>query len=294
MRVYRTEDYIEKGKSIHVFSSRLGRSEPPHTHDFIEIIYILSGQVIQIIDGEEYRVRHGDCLFINYGSTHAFIPDGEFSYFNICFSPETLGEAIVTPENAFSLLSLTAFNEMRRDADGGKISFFGGERKEIEDILSAMLREYRSKEKAFDRVMESYLSILIAKMLRKTEAGVATEEIGDLWQELSEYIDENPEAELTLSALAGKCFYNPSYFSRVFKEKFGMSLSAYVNRKRLERAIRLLCETELSVDEISARTGFSDRRNFYHAFAKYVGGTPSEYRRLHGAAQSEKAKISKK
>ena len=281
MRIYKTEDYIEKGKSIHLFSSKRSRPEPNHTHEFIEIIYMLSGKATHVINEQSYSVQHGDLLFINYGSTHSFSFDQEFSYVNICFSPETLGESVVTPENAFALLSLTAFNDMRGDAEGGKFSFFGVERKEIEEILSAMLREYKVKQTSWNTVLENYLNILITKMLRKTELGVPTKTVGDMWQELSEYIDANLDTQLTLSALARKCFYNPSYFSRVFKEKFGASPVEYINRKRLEQAMELLCREELSVDEISLRVGFSDRRNFYHAFAKYVGGTPSEYRQNH-------------
>ncbi|MBQ8849687.1 MAG: helix-turn-helix domain-containing protein [Clostridia bacterium] len=277
MRIYKTEELIEKGRCIHVFQSA-GAHENTHTHDFIELIYILSGRGREIIDGKTYEVGRGDLLFINYGSTHAFSFEEKASYINICFSPETVGENIITPENAFSLLSLTAFNEMRCDSDGGKLSFFGDERRAVEEVLRGMLREYRGRAYSWNTVMESYLNILIAYMLRKTEAGVGREEIGNTWRELSEYIDKNLNSKLTLSALAGKCFYNPSYFSRVFKEKFGMSLVEYVTRRRLDHALELLRDSELSVDEISELSGFSDRSGFYHAFSKYIGGSPSDYR----------------
>lgn len=280
MRVYRTEELIEKGKSLHIFAGQQkGEPEPTHIHDFIEIIYVRSGEAEECVDGVSYHVRHGDVIFINYGSPHSFVPKGDFAYINICFSPEVVGDAIVTAENAFALLSLTAFNEMCSESGGGMLSFFGSERREIEEILSAMLREYREKLAAWDIVTENYLNILINKMLRKTQRGIDREEMGDMWRSLSEYIDQNLSGELTLSALAQKCFYNPSYFSRVFKEKFHMSPVEYVTRKRLDHAVALLCDSDLSVDEISERSGFSDRRTFYHAFSKYIGGSPSEYRR---------------
>ena len=285
MRVYKTEALIEKGKSIHVFQGDRPTSDM-HTHDFIEIIYIFSGKGTETIDGMEYKVERGDLLFINYGSTHSFDFVGEVKYINICFSPETVGDTIITSENAFSLLSLTAFNEMRSDSSGGKLSFFGDERRAVEEILRFMLDEYRTKAYAWDTVMENYLNILITYMLRKTETGVHREELGEVWRELSEYIDKNLNSKLTLSALAGKCFYNPSYFSRIFKEKFGMSLVEYVTRKRLDNAVTLLSESNYSVDEISEMSGFSDRSSFYHAFSKYLGGSPSDYR------NSEKVKKS--
>lgn len=280
MRIYKTSELMEQGTHIHVFSSRRLSAEATHTHDFIEIVYITQGKCVEVIDGVRYPVGHGDLLFMNYGCTHAFETEGEFCYINICFSPEAVGRSLITAENAFSLLCLTAFDEMRRDAGGGKISFFGNERKEIEDLLHAMLKEYRAKLTSWDTVVENYLNILMTRLLRKTEQGVGQKEIGDAWQELSEYIDANLHTELSLSALAQKCFYNPSYFSRIFKEKFGMSLVEYVTRKRLDAAVRLLCDTELSVDTISRRVGFSDRSAFYHAFSRYVGGTPTEYRML--------------
>lgn len=277
MYVYRAEDLIEKGKSVHVFKSKTGNIIS-HTHDFIEIVYILSGKGVQSVDGKTYDVCRGDMLFINYGSVHSFSLEEGAVYVNICFFPETVGESVITPSNAFSILSLTAFNEMRCESGGGRISFFGKERAEVEDILSSMYREYREKKYSWDTVVDSYFNILITYMLRKTEAGVASEETDGVWKELAEYIDENLHSKLTLSALAGKCFYNPSYFSRVFKEKFGMSLVEYVTRKRLSYAVKLLTESELSVDEISEAAGFSDRSGFYHAFSKYIGGAPSDYR----------------
>ena len=115
-------------------------------------------------------------------------------------------------------------------------------------------------------------------MLRKTLMSDSGVRIKDVWDELTEYIDENLHEELTLSSLAKKSFYNPSYFSRIFKQRFGMSLSDYVRTKRIEHAMRLLTETELSVDEITARIGYADRSAFYHAFSKHAGMTPAEFR----------------
>jgi len=106
--------------------------------------------------------------------------------------------------------------------------------------------------------------------------GVESERI---WRELSDYIDENLGTRLTLTELAERCFYNPSYFSRIFKEKFGVSFVEYVAKKRLDCALRMLTETDLSIDEISAAVGFSERSSMHHAFSRYLGQTPADYRK---------------
>ena len=287
IRIIKKDRYIEKGKSIHIFKNCMSSEDRVHTHEFIEIVYARSGKAIEVLDGVEYPVRHGDMIFMNYGSTHqTIVREGEYSYITICFSPEVVGQTIITPENAFALLSLTAFHEMRSDADGGKISFDVKERQSVERLLEEMFYEEQTKESSWGRVMENYLNILIAKMIRKTEYGSKKQEQEEMWQELAEYIEGNPDADLTLAALAKKCFYNPSYFSRVFKEKFGMSLVEFVNRKRIDNAVHLLCESELSVDEILTKVGFTDRSNFYRVFSKFMDSTPSDVRR-HGKKEEK-------
>ncbi|MBR3866789.1 MAG: helix-turn-helix domain-containing protein [Butyricicoccus sp.] len=277
MKVYTSNRFIRDGEAIGIFRSEQHHIEPRHQHEFIEMVYVLSGSAVQIVDEQEYEVHRGDMIFINYGSVHAFSELKNFRYCNICFSPEVVSDTIITPDNAFALLSLTAFDEMRKDQNGGRVTFSGRECVEIENILQAMLEEYESDQPLSDKVMENYMNILITKMLRKSPPGMG-QETKDIWQELSEYIEQNPDAELTLSALASKCFYNPSYFSRMFKQKFHMSLTEYVTRKRVEYAIRLLSDSSLSVDEISQKTGFVDRSTFYAAFSRITGTTPAQYR----------------
>lgn len=278
MKIYKTEELIEQGKSLHIFLAQSDRRNAVHTHDFIEIVYVMGGTATQVLDGEASQVRRGDLLFLNYGSTHSFEAHGEFSYINICFSPEIVG-SVITDQNALSLLSLSAFNEMRNDLNCGKLSFFGRERSEIEGILNAMLREYSEKKSAWHTVMGSYFNILLTKMLRKSELYTDTEEDDGIWREFSDFVDQNLEGDLSLSALASKCFYNPSYFSRMFKKRFHMSPVEYITERRLQLAMKLLTETKASVDDILRRSGFSDRSSFYRAFSRRTGMTPGEYRR---------------
>ena len=278
MRIYKTEEFMKNSKSMHVF--KCGASdETPHTHEFIEIVYILSGRMTHRINGQAYEVGRGDVLFMNYGCTHEFFSEVECSYVNILFSPEMVSREIVTPSNAFSVLSLTAFNDMRSDSNYGRISFRGEDRKEIEEIVFAMLKEYSAKQTSWETVLGNYLNTLIVKMLRKTEMGMETSELHDIWHELSEYIDNNLDSKLTLNELAQKCFYNPSYFSRIFKEKFKISFVEYITQKRLAHALDLLKNTDLSISEIGQRVGFSDSKSFYHAFSRYYHCTPSQYRK---------------
>ena len=280
MKVYRSDHLIEKGSSLHIFTYTGHEPMPAHTHDFIEIVYVRSGTATETVNDTTYEIGRGDFTFINYGSTHQFTPHGAFSYTNICFHPETLGEGIITPENAFAVLQLTAFDEIRRDSEGGVVSFSAGEREEIENLLSAMQREYDKKADSWQTVLKSYMNILFVHMLRRITAGQSETGVENgMWRELSDYIDQNLGGELSLSALAGKCFYNPSYFSRAFKEKFGMTLTDYIARRKVDYAARLATETGLSGEAIVERAGFVSKSSLYRAFQRVRGLSFSEFRR---------------
>ena len=144
-----------------------------------------------------------------------------------------------------------------------------------------MLREQEKGLPSSQSIIAHYLSILLTKMLRRSEMAEEDELMRDVWQDLRQYIDENAEKHITLASLAAKSFYNPSYFSRVFKQKFGASPTEYIRERRIERAMELLREGDLPVEESIARVGFSDRSAFYHAFAKSTDRTPAEYRAEH-------------
>lgn len=277
MRTYTIDECIKYG-NIHLSKSTLSNKEPIHTHEFIEIVYVLSGKMTHVIDGESYQVKRGDVLFMNTECTHSFDPNTDYTYVNILFSPRIVQEEDSSAYGIFSFMFLSTFNELCGDTNFGKISFSGKERDDIEKVVFSMLQEYEEKLSSWENVVGNYLNVFITKMLRKVQLGIADEEIDGMWSSLSEYIENNLDSKLSLSLLAQKCFYNPSYFSRLFKEKFGMTLSEYVTRKRLGHAITLLKESDLSIEEISARCGFSDRSSLYHCFSRYLDASPNSYR----------------
>lgn len=278
MKIYTAQEWIEKEEFIRVSQHCHTSPEPPHIHEFIEVVYILDGKGTHMLDNRQYTVERGDMLFMNYGCVHAFHVEKSLSYINILFSPKTIVENIINPANAFSMLSLSIFHELCNDSAFGKITFSGSERREIETIIFSMLNEYKERNRDWQETLNSYLHILLVKMLRKNEKGLEQTVLNDMWKALAEYIDANISSRLTLSTLAQKCFYNPSYFSRVFKEKFGVSMSEYLARLRLEKAIDLLQNTSLTIDEICEQVGFVDKSSFYHAFSRYLSASPMDFR----------------
>ena len=100
MRVFTSKQYSSKDPNLHVFFYLKKGQEPLHTHDFIEIMYINSGEIEEYVNDKHFIAKKGDLVFMNFNSTHSFKTNNQATFYNICFYPETL-EKMINPENAF-------------------------------------------------------------------------------------------------------------------------------------------------------------------------------------------------
>ena len=72
---------------------------------------------------------------------------------------------------------------------------------------------------------------------------------------------------------------SPAYFSRSFKSAFGETPHQYLMSRRMERAMALLRAGDRSVTEVCFAVGFSSLGSFSTQFRRFVGDSPSAYRR---------------
>ena len=87
---------------------------------------------------------------------------------------------------------------------------------------------------------------------------------------------------LDVPALAAIASVSEAHFSRSFRATFGETPHRYLQRRRVERSMFLLRETEQSVTEICFSVGFTSLGTFSRTFRGIVGETPSQYRENHG------------
>ena len=87
---------------------------------------------------------------------------------------------------------------------------------------------------------------------------------------------------LDVSAVAAVAHLSMAHFIRCFRATFGETPHRYLQRRRVERAMFLLRETDRSVTEICFDVGFTSLGTFSRTFREIVGQTPSDYRVGHG------------
>ena len=84
--------------------------------------------------------------------------------------------------------------------------------------------------------------------------------------------------DLSLIRLGELSFFNPSYLSRLFKQKTGQNLSDFISGLKMEQAMLFLRDNSLKISDVANRLGFESQHYFSRFFKKNTGRTPQEYR----------------
>jgi len=92
------------------------------------------------------------------------------------------------------------------------------------------------------------------------------------------YVRAHLDERLTLDGIAAVAGFSPFHFHRIFRVAFGENLSAYVQRRRLQRAARELRSGDRPIVEIALECGYESASAFGRAFARAFDRTPSAYR----------------
>ncbi len=125
-----------------------------------------------------------------------------------------------------------------------------------------------------------FLDILyrLHKICDKKTALRDTEPVGDPLHAAREYIIEHFSEGCSLQRIAAEVNLSPNYLHTAFKEAFGETPYAYVTRKRIEKAKRLIAAGRESMLTIALETGFCSQSHFNKVFKSHTGMTPKEYR----------------
>lgn len=280
---------IEVNGEIAVHYDNCDLDSNTHTHNYIEVVYVLEGTGTQYVNGIAYKVKRGDLLFINYGQLHMVernksLNPGEepMRILDILIRPGFIDRELVESRNANEMLALSLFESFAEiEQLSPVITFTGQDMVEVEYLVKQIRNEWNNNSINYKVSIKGYVLVLLNKIFRQMREDQLTpvvQHMDRITPEIINYIEEHYSEKINLTELAQMCFYNPSYFSKVFKETFGKSLTDFVQEKRVEKAMELLKQKEVGIGEIVQRTGFCDKKQFYKIFKKITGVSPGEFR----------------
>ncbi len=250
-------------------------SNVEHTHQGIELYYLVSGTKIFYVNGNTYTLKAGDVMLIPSMLPH-----------RSQWGKEALPSRIVTLfSNDFVLPAIEysgSTNIASLLSDEEKLlSLSAAGRSQFEILLRSLNDELTQvKEEGMCLVRMYLLQLFICLIRNGTRANSPRKKKSSCYiQAIANYIDENYDSPLTLESLAALFYMNPSAMSRSFKSVIGLTVVGYINQKRIERAKDLLEAGKLSVATISEKLGYNDPSYFERVFKRNTNLTPTEYKK---------------
>ena len=167
---------------------------------------------------------------------------------------------------------LIVFNtQLRMTAQAAGIHpFFVGEIAEKYSFKIDAMTSDKDYSKLMQEMIRGYCMLINNQNLSQY-SGVIRDAIMQIQIGLSE--------ELSLRSIAGHLNINPSYLSALFTKEVGMPLTEYIHKKRIEASMQYMNDPSVPIKEIIVRIGIYDLNYFSRLFKRYVGMSPTQYRK---------------
>lgn len=283
MKHYASREFFEDW-SIPLFVGDLKQQSymEPHDHDFIEIALVSRGSAVHCVYEKGERLSYGlvlgDIYSILPGEVHGYLHGSDFSLYTIAFLPGFVKNEL--PE----IRKLRSWHTFLTPAKGGirrKLHLSGESRIEAENILRRIHNEMLFKQEGW----RFYAKLALLEALIQISRADATEwkvsenprNTGVLYT--ISLMEANPSTLWRLDTLAHSAGMSVATYTKRFKEQMGLSPLNYLTGLRLDKASRMLGETNLSIAEIAFRCGLCDANYMTKLFRLRLGITPDKYRK---------------
>jgi len=244
---------------------------PLHLHIQAELICVTAGSIFVTIEAKRRLLEAGEAALVWPGAVHGYETAGESRHIIAIADPALTGDYREILTN-FRCDDPFLFREMVHP--------------DVKHCLEALTGDGKIAEP----LRRAYLSVALGRLLdalplqkRRAPGG------RDALHGLLTYVNAHLNEPLSLDSLSRALFLNRYTISKLFSQRVGCGLNAYVNALRVSMAENLLREAQADIAEIVEKCGFGSERTFYRAFQAQRGMTPGQLRKIMEAGRPGRA-----
>ncbi len=241
--MFETVKYISSGK----FISNGEWIHPDRILDSYEMIFVTKGHVYLNENGTDYPLQAGDTLILQPGIRHYGYQsshDTEFFWFH------WKGE-----------ISSSILCKHRKIEDYYAISLY------FRQLLQSRV------EGAPSECLDYLIRLILAELLFNS----ASPHINHTAESIAAWIKANCHTAIKASEVAAHFGYNVDYLNRMFKANYFKSIKEYIDDERIKHIKAIMLSTDLSLNEVALKSGFSEYKYFLKFFKYHEGITPTQF-----------------
>lgn len=222
-----------------------------------QCIHIMDGNmVIELENGDILKGKKGDTLILDCTPFHRYYTGDknfwEYKHFHFCAPSGTL-----LPSHATGLLSGVPH---------------------INELFTQIFQAVDQNTPTSPYVISDAISSILTNIVLMHHKQLTKQPHQKQLEDAAEYLRENYHAQIDIDTIAKDMFLSRYYFIRLFKSYFGVSPYGYLTNYRITEAKKLLL-LDYTVDEAAHLCGFGSANNLNRIFKKYVGMTPTSFKK---------------
>lgn len=260
---------------VHYWGALAGHgNNKPHQHSFFEVCYIVGGEGAYVENGQVYPLRKGSLFLSRPYIMHQILSETGLDIVFVAFEVD---------RNRSTRHGIELFTQLETTE---QFMLQGAEQLPLVNLwLSLLLMASENPELFDDCVLRLSGSLLagfrnVFSANRPSQGKEHSRRVAStLVYRAKLYIRDNLSQPLRLKDVADYLHISGRHLSRIFDSELGQSFSSYVRKEKIRQAGILLATTDLTIKEISDRTGFDTVHYFTTVFTAEMGMPPGKFRK---------------
>lgn len=253
---------------------------PLHTHNYVELNYVVQGEMFQIINGKEIYLRQGELVLLNQYIAHEIKASTKDDLIiNFIIHP-TFFESIYRFLNQGTLIQQFIIDSrFASEQKGQSLIFRSGKIEEVQKIMERLLVEMLNPSDFSEPTINLHMGLLLLELTKNISCVEQHKQNKQypLILEVLNYIEQN-YVDASLELISKQLNQSYSTMSRLIKQQTEFTFKQLVQEKRLSKSFELLCNTTIPITEVASIVGYENYSYFYRIFQEKYIRTPGEIR----------------
>lgn len=243
-----------------------------HSHSSYTVTALLAGRMLTTIGANEFSLSEGQIALTNVGENHRAVAC-DFEFLSVSINPILVDEMVTEIGLTRTFAEIVFLSSLVNDET-------------IAATARLIVSEIAQEKMGHTQMLDSVVRQLVIHLLRlhltvRKSAKIELSRAGLVDRRLRraiEFMHDNYSRELALEEIAAAAYLSEFHFARLFKQITGLTPHVYLANLRMERARKLLAETQIPIIEIAAMVGYQSHSHFTKIFKSVTGLPPSAYR----------------